>query len=645
MNASDQPNPSAAGSPNPLSASPWFYAFLSCLLLTVLLSFRLITSSDLGYHLRGGQWILENLRFPAKDVYTYTVSFRDYLDIHWLYQVLLFIVYKIGSYPLLTVFNTVLILAVFLLSFWRLRLTGAPWCICVFLLGAMLLASEPRFQVRPEIMSWLLMSFILWVLEMRSNQNRDFLFLLPLIQVLWVNIEGLFGIGCVLMGIYVLTNLLRPGARDKSLMKYSALAVAGCLINPNFIQGVLFPLSHMLTLGTSNVFKQNINEFQSTWSLAQSQTYLFLPDLYLWIYKIFSFFLAFLLIATFRKRKLHEFLIAISFFCLSATAIRNIAIFMLATAPMAAAAWKDLEWKWLQKFQRIIFEKPFSAWIFIFLIIGFCLRVITGAYYAQDRREGRFGQGLDREILPLQATQFLVDNKLDGRILNHLNTGGWLDWKGPQKVFIDGRLEVMGEKFFSEYMMSFNKGGLISLADRYQADIVFFNHFAAPLWVFDLKGNPNWRLVYLDEYFSVYLRKGYRDEVKEFDYDRLLSDCGIEKNILPLAPGLIQAPDRSFFQRWLEGFYRPKTFPRGLMTAALFCTYHEHFRESEALYLEAIRRTQGAYFEFYLNLGWMYFINKRYGEARICEEKVLRDDPTNPVALDLLSKIPGRSPL
>jgi hypothetical protein len=464
----------------------------------------LLNDFDLGYHLRGGQWMLQNHQFFTHDVYTYTVSDHPYLDIHWLYQIGLYLVYLAGGYSLLSILNIVLLVLVFLSTFQRLRQTGAPLWMGVILLGTAILACETRFDVRPEIVSWLLLSLTLWVLEARSRQNHNLIYWLPLIQLVWVNIEGLFPLGLILMGAYVLDNLIRSPQKDIQLCAYSFLSLAVCFLNPNGIQGVLFPLVHLQTIGTLNSFKQAIGEFQPSWAAG---TAVFMPFVPLLIYKFFSFFLLFLLLATFKQRKVHEILIALSFFYLSVTATRNISLFMLVAIPIAAACWKDLQWEPLRRFQKSILAGPITAWFFTFMVLIFCVRVLTNGYYISDRRGDWVGLGLDKERVPVQATEFLVDNHLDGPILNQLNWGGWLDWKGPQKTFIDGRLEVMGESFYAEYLTSY-RGGLNTLTQKYGTDIIFFAPSLSN-WQLELAHMPDWRLVYRDEYFVIYLKNSY----------------------------------------------------------------------------------------------------------------------------------------
>lgn len=634
------------GAPRPapsvrLPGNPWTYALLSCFLLSALLAARLIHDFDLGYHLKGGQWILENHRLPSNDPFTYTVENHPYLDIQWLYQVGLYLSYLAGGYKFLSILNIMLITAAFALTFRNLRLNGAPYGVCVGLLALLVVSCENRFQVRPEIVSWSLLALTFGVLEARARGERDILWALPLLQVLWVNVEGLFPLGWVLMGAYCLNGLFPGGRLDKKLVRYSAVALACCLLNPDLLQGVLFPFRYLLTLGTSNVFKQNIAELQPTWTVGPNDFTLFVPWLPLAVYKVFSFLLLFLLAASFRRRKASDFLLALAFFYLSTTAQRNVPLFMILGLPIAAACWKDVPWEWFQKGTRSLFLRPLSAWTLAAVLLLFGARVVTGAYYGSDRRIDQFGLGLDKEKLPVKAAQFLVDNKLDGTILNQLNAGGWLVWKGPQKDFIDGRLEVMGADFFTEYMTAFTMGGLNRLSDRYRADIILFNPFAATLWIFDLKQSPDWRLVYLDGYYAVYLRKNYAPQVPALDYDRMLKDAGVDKTIVAEAGAIIPRPRPSPWRAWLEGFVSPQPYPHDLLNYGIVSFNTDHSEAAEPVFLEAIRRTGGRYFEFYLDAAMMYAFNRRYDAAKACLEQVLKEDPTNRQALRMMGRMGG----
>ena len=54
------------------SLLPFLIYFLAVLLLALVFALRPIASRDLGFHLRTGQWIVQEGEFPGKDVFTYS---------------------------------------------------------------------------------------------------------------------------------------------------------------------------------------------------------------------------------------------------------------------------------------------------------------------------------------------------------------------------------------------------------------------------------------------------------------------------------------------------------------------------------------------------------------------------------------------
>src|SRR5262245_10266071 len=134
----------AAPAPATPATLPWVCALASAFLLLVAFAVRYLSDTDLGYQLRGGQWMFEQHRFLSKDVFTYTRSSADYVDLHWLYQLLVYGTYRIGGYGSLTLLSVALVGAAFFLTLKRVQLTGAPLWMWTPLLTIALLASELR---------------------------------------------------------------------------------------------------------------------------------------------------------------------------------------------------------------------------------------------------------------------------------------------------------------------------------------------------------------------------------------------------------------------------------------------------------------------------------------------------------------------
>lgn len=615
------PPQSTQGIPNPSYFSPWFISLLACFLLSLLFGAHFINDTDLGFHLKGGQWILDHHQFPSNDTFTYTISGQPFLDIHWFYQVCLYLFFQTGGYGLVEIFHILLITAALFFVVKRLRLVGAAWWLCTLLLLTTLLACEIRFRARPEIASWFFLSLTLWVLDIRVQKGRDLLFLLPLIQLFWVNMEGLFVLGWAAMGIYILSGWIHSRRLDKKLLRYSLFAAASALLNPYFFKGLLFPLTNWATM-TNPLMRNTIKELQSPWFA--TPTLFSSPTLYLLLYKVFSVALLILILVTFRKRRIHEILLFLVFFVLSASAFRNIPLFMIACLPLAAASWRDLEWPGFKKFEEKFISGPAAAWSTTLFILGLSLRVLTGAFYISDRRTEQFGLGLDRHTLPVDACEFLEKHHLDGKLLNQLDDGGWLDWKGPQKVFIDCRLDPYGE-----YMSSMEPGGLTALAEKYRVDILFFSDLNAQ-WISQLQNQAVWRQVYLDESTVIYLRTGYADQVPELNYDVLTREQGLSPTLLSEIPVLLRETRAS--ETFIDGFFRAPAFPNGLQNMGIFCGTGGRPDKAELFFGEAIRRTQGRYYDFYFNLGLVYEYTGRHGDAVLCMRRVLRDRPQDPIA-------------
>jgi hypothetical protein len=116
---------------------------------------------------------------------------------------------------------------------------------------------------RPHLLALPLL--VIWTADLvkaRSERRAPSFLLLP-VMTLWINIHASFLLGLALAGGLALEAIAvdlpawRKTMRDWGL--FGAGAFAACLINPHFLQGVIFPLSLM---GTSSL--ANIDEWQPT---------------------------------------------------------------------------------------------------------------------------------------------------------------------------------------------------------------------------------------------------------------------------------------------------------------------------------------------------------------------------------------------
>jgi hypothetical protein len=438
-------------------------AVVSVFVLALVLAFRKIASLDVGFHLRAGAWILENLRWPSTDTFTYTVPDHKYIDTHWLYQVMLVTLYRLKGPLALVATNSAFILAAFALGYLTaLRRLPRPVLVAA-LLTPCVLASELRFIVRPETVSWVFLCLTILILERHADGKRSPLWALPAIHLLWVNMQGLFVLGLIAIGCYLVGNLADRSPIDRRLVLYACLSLPTCFLNPYWHEGFLHPLTQMAVMSEGSAFVDTISELTSPWRLNLSPSFPFYPRIALWSYYGWAVFSGLALVLTWRKHKAREFLLFLVFFALSAKAVRNIPLFMLISLPITAASLSALlsrrprrsrrsrESRGPKPRLRSPARRP-PAWTGAVAIIpvaaGLSLRVATNAYYASDRRTDEFGWSFHRTALPVKAAEFMHGHEINGRLFNHLNFGGYLMW--AEAFFLDA-LHASGGRYYEIY--------------------------------------------------------------------------------------------------------------------------------------------------------------------------------------------------
>jgi hypothetical protein len=603
----------------------------ACFILIALFACRQDQDFDIGFHLKAGQWIAQNQTVPRLDSFTYTVTAHPYVDMLWLYELGCYGLNQLGGLVLLSAVHDILILVVFGLLVLRMRQTQAPPGAIVFLIFPAILCAELRFLLRPEILSWVFLLLVLVALDSRKNLGASLLFFLPALQVLWVNTEGLFILEWVVLGAYLISDWIKTRHPDKNLVLASLLTVAASFLNPYFIQGVLFPFSLLNHLEPHNLFHQTVSEFQSPWVVIRQQNAPFFPALPLALYKILSLSLLALMAATFRRRKTHEWLLVVSFFGLSAFSIRNVPLFFWVALPVGASCLKELlegPAPWRLGISSFLKLKPWVAFTAAFFILLLSVRVFTQAYYVSDRRMVQNGFGLDEGQVPVKAVAFMNHYALGGTLLNNMAFGSWLDWKGPAPVFIDGRLEVMGEPFYAEYLRSYQAGGLAPLLQKYGVQLILLDHMMDIPWVAQLRALPNWRLIYFDDLSAIYARKDYAPQFVPIDFKTALAAWDMKEEPSDEILTNLRDSQRFALADWMDGLGTIQNYPMPLMRVGTFAYENGQFQIARDFFLKALDQSQGKYYEIYYNLGAAYARLNNTALAGLCYQKTMELKPS-----------------
>lgn len=242
--------------------------------------------SDIWWHLRGGQWILENGRVPRLDPFTFGSADQLWIDVHWSYEVILALVYRAGGVEGIIALGAVVGASAFATALTARRLDW-PMAVTVLCWVPALILFAFRLDPRPEIFSLFYLACYLAVLW-RADDRPRLLWILPLVQILWSNVQGLFILGPIVLALYMTargTDALcrrwqnktmgtqREKHRWKRLGAVATAVVVACLVNPYFLRGAWFPFELFPKIADpNNLYKKHIEELHSPVDMVKRDT-------------------------------------------------------------------------------------------------------------------------------------------------------------------------------------------------------------------------------------------------------------------------------------------------------------------------------------------------------------------------------------
>ncbi len=505
---------------------PVFYPsgakLFSCLLcvtlvvLVILYTLRTMTDIDSWWHLAEGRYIVQERIIPESNIFRFTTPAEKTLNHEWLSQVLFYTLYRVGGIPALQFFFIALMVATFLLLLF-LYLDREWYLTAPSILFLALLASSERFAIRPHLLTFFLATLFLFILiRYKEQRGRNLLWLLPFLQILWVNLHGGFIIGLILLGAFVVGEGIEKwvGSRDVGpvirgnryqhlvLVSFSALVL--CVVNPHS-----FSLFTRLYRELGNeVFKAGFLEWNAPFALQVP----FFPDV-IYQYKIFLVLSLASFLLNIRRCRLTDLCLYIPLFALSLFSFRFIALFVLLTAPSVICNINTVLQTFTIRFketrERNFFRLQIgAALLLLFFIFVAAWDVVSDNYYIRNRSLARFGIGISDLAFSSEAVHFLQTLNPPAQLFHTLDLGGYVLWHlYPQKVFID--TISVDPSFFQEYSMVMTYPQLWEIySQKYKINTVLLTHFwpqAKGLLSF-LAQHPEWTLIYFDDRAAVFLR-------------------------------------------------------------------------------------------------------------------------------------------
>ena len=477
--------------------------FLSVFLyLSLSAGMALLNDCDTGYHIRAGEFILDKHIVPRQDMFSFITPPLPWTAHEWLSELVMAVVYRLSGLTGVVIFFSFFIALVYSLLYMVLRKSRGNILLAIALTLLVTASSQLHWLARPHVFSLLLMVVWYHLLDNYQYRDRNHLFALPLIMLLWVNLHGGFVSGFVIIGIFILGNVIKTmtladAEKDFYRGKAKTLALTTCfcllasLINPFGYHILLFPFNVV----SNKYLMDHVNEFLS-------------PNFHDPLPFKYLFYLTVVVIAISRKRlNFIEMSLILFFTNMAFFSVRYVTLFALISAPIIMRRASSILDEpsggflvFLKKRADAIAVVDDSSRGYLWPALGVLIVVIIGM-------NGRLEYTFDAKVKPVAAVEFLKKEPIAGNMFDNDEFGDYIIYAAwPQyKVFFDGRSDMYGVEHMKEYfkITAFDEGWK-NVLNKYGITWIIYDA-NSPLSRFLLK-DEGWRLIYSDKVANIFVK-------------------------------------------------------------------------------------------------------------------------------------------
>src|SRR3989338_8264193 len=202
-------------------------------------------NTDIGRHIKLGEVIWQTKEVPKINLFSYTAPDFPFINHHWLSEVIFYGVYSLGSnwvngLKLIIVFKAIILLGTYFILFLSVRKHNIFAVVFSFFFFAVFflfffgasplkspLAGPPKGPRAPG--------------ASETSNGISWLWLLPILQLLWVNLHIYFIIGPIIYFFFLIEKAILKKINRQDLVIGLAIILVN-FVNPNFIDGALYPL-------------------------------------------------------------------------------------------------------------------------------------------------------------------------------------------------------------------------------------------------------------------------------------------------------------------------------------------------------------------------------------------------------------------
>lgn len=385
---------------------------------------------DWGWHYRYGEHLLKTGSMLREDIYSWTLPGYQWINHSWLFDPLLYLIFQFGGFTgvmligALVGFLTYYIsIRFFKLAFWHKIILALFY----LELAWIVMSQSLRSQVLIMIFYPLLILILIF-----SQKNKNIIFLLPILFLVWVNFHGTFTIGLLIVALFLGVRFIIDYENERKYFFFYLGALIcvflATLINPYGYLPYFEAIKHLSSPLVTGVFEwMPLYDFINKIALDKQ-----IVGYY------FAFYILLFVYLFFKRKRLSDVPYGIIIAVLSYLTIKHnryIGPLISVSLPIMALFLQDI---------RISLEKykMFNLMIGIILIISLQLswnRVKEFNLLSYNFKD--YCQWSTR--CSEKMARYLFDNPPKGKGFNFYDGAGYLIGRGiPLKLFIDGRMHL-----------------------------------------------------------------------------------------------------------------------------------------------------------------------------------------------------------
>jgi hypothetical protein len=467
----------------------------------------LLGDGDTGWHIRTGDWMLQNGKIPVADFFSFSKPGGEWFAWEWLWDGAFSWLQKAGGMAAVLLVSILVICFSSALVYGVTKYKSRNSVVSLAITLIAMCAASFHWLARPHIFTFLFTAVFYMFLDTGMVRTRRMMIALPLLMVLWTNIHGGFIAGLLIIGAYAAGEFLRflcttgdvkLASRTHAILyaQVLGLCLAATFINPYFYK----LHQHVIAYLADGYQMKHIGEFQSI-------SFHHPLAVYFEVLLVAGLATAFWYVS---RRDFTPALLIFGWAHLSLISGRNIPLFAILVSPLIAFAittWvaelRNSDIEWIRRYATVL--NKFFAEVNVMeriprlhLVSGAVVWLAGSLLYAPAPGP-KFRAEYDAATFPVRAVDELQKRELTSHVFSSDDWSGYIIYRlYPRvRVFLDGRSDYYGPQLGEEFadIMS-GKPGWEARLEKYGVETLLLPTTSS--LTIAAKGSNRWRPIYDD---------------------------------------------------------------------------------------------------------------------------------------------------